>query len=685
MKSLRQMTLEFQMSIRTDASGWSGLGVLLFMLGTQPSFAQLLKPNDLSEASLEQLMNVEVTSVSKKEQKISKVAAAIYVISQEDIRRSGATTIPDLLRMVPGMDVAQIRADDWAISARGSNGAFANKLLVLIDGRTVYSPVYSGVFWFMQDVPLADIERIEVIRGPGATVWGANAVNGVINIITKSAKETHGGLIEGSAGSQLVGQGLVQYGGTAGRTGDYRVFASYSGYDSLLGPNGREASDAWHMRHAGFRSDWELSDRDSLTVQGDIFATGGGETISGFNSFAPPFQSVFNTPVTSQGGNLLGRWKHVFSPTSDTALQVYFDRIDGTIYGVSGIIDTVDLDFQHHLALGSRHDLVWGLGFRSIRDDLSPSPATSFNPARDAKTLASAFAQDEIRLAAPLWLTIGTKFEYSDDTGASLQPSVRLLWSPDDRNTVWGAVSRALRQPSRTDNDFRQNLIGFPGQNGIPTVFSVFGNPSFQAEDLKAYELGYRWAPVQRASLDLTTFFNKYNDLKSVEPGTPYLETDPLPFHVVIPEVFQNKVGGNSYGAEISANLNVTSSWKLSGSYSRFQMNLHPYATSMDTDPSLANGDSPANQFQLRSYYIWSRNWDIDVSLYFVGRLADLSIPQYARLDTRLAHRLGEWAELSIVGQNLLDDHHFEYGQTLETALAAQSRRSVYAKVAWRF
>jgi iron complex outermembrane receptor protein len=673
------------MSIRINVSVWLCPGALLFVLGTQISFAQLPQVKDLSEASLEQLMNVEVTSVSKKEQKISKVAAAIYVIGREDIRRSGATNIPDLLRMVPGMDVAQTRADDWAISARGFNGVFANKLLVLIDGRTVYSPVYSGVFWFMQDVPLADIERIEVIRGPGATVWGANAVNGVINIITKSSKETHGGLIEGSAGSQLAGQGLVQYGGTAGKSGDYRVFASYSGYDSLLGSNGRQAADAWHMRHAGFRSDWQLSARDSLTVQGDIFSTDGGETISGFNSFAPPFQSVYNTPVTSQGGNFLGRWKHVFSPTSDTALQVYFDRIDGTVYGVRGIVDTVDFDFQHHLALGSRHDLVWGLGFRSIRDDYSPSPATSFSPARDAETLASAFAQDEIRLAAPLWLTIGTKFEHSEDTGASLQPGIRLLWSPDDEHTVWGAVSRALRQPSRTDNDFRANILGFPGQNGIPTVISVFGNPSYQPEDVTAYELGYRWAPLQRASIDIATFFNKYNNLKSVEPGAPYLETDPLPVHVIIPEVFNNKTDANSYGAEISANLNVTSGWKLSASYSRFRMNLHPYASSTDTAPSLTNGDSPANQYQFRSYYTWSRNWDIDVSFYFVGRLVDVSIPRYARLDSRLARRLGEWAEFSIVGQNLLDDHHFEYAQTLETAVATQSRRSVYAKVAWRF
>lgn len=669
----------------TNASGWLCLGMMLSMLGTQTSFAQLPQPKDLSEVSIEQLMNVEVTSVSKKGQKISKVAAAIYVIGQEDILHSGATNIPDLLRMAPGMDVAQIRADDWAISARGFNGVFANKLLVLVDGRTVYSPVYSGVFWFMQDVPLADIERIEVIRGPGATVWGANAVNGVINIITKSSKETHGGLIEGSTGSQLAGQGLVQYGGAAGKSGDYRVFASYSGYDSLLGPNGREAADAWHMRHGGFRSDWALSGRDSLTVQGDIFSTDGGETISGFNSFAPPFQRVFNAPVESQGGNLLGRWKHIFSPTSDTALQVYFDRIDCTVYGVKGAIDTIDFDFQHHLALGARHDIVWGLGFRSTRDNFSPSPATSFSPARDTEMLTSAFAQDEIRLTAPLWLTIGTKFEHSDDTGASLQPSVRLLWSADDHHSVWGAVSRALRQPSRTDNDFRANILGFPGENGIPAVVSVFGNPSYQPESLTAYELGYRWAPVQRASLDVATFFNKYNRLKSVEPGTPYLETNPLPVHVIIPNVFQNKSDANSYGAEISANLNVTSAWKLSASYSRFRMNLHPYASSTDTAPNLTNGDSPANQFQFRSYYTWLRNWDLDVSFYFVGRLADVSIPRYARLDSRLARRIGEWAELSIVGQNLLDGHHFEYAQTLEMAMAAQSRRSVYAKAAWRF
>jgi iron complex outermembrane receptor protein len=660
------------------------LGALLLVWASQAGFAQAPPPKDLSEASLEQLMDVEVTSVSKKEQRISRVAAAIHVISQEEIRRSGATNIPDLLRMVPGMDVAQIRANDWAISARGFNGVFANKLLVLVDGRTVYSPVYSGVFWFMQDVPLADIERVEVIRGPGATVWGANAVNGVINIITKSSKATHGGLIEGSTGSQLSAQGLVQYGGTIGKTGDYRAFASYSGYDSLLGSTGRKAADAWHIRHGGFRSDWDLSDRDSLTVQGDVFATQGGETINGFQSMTPPFQSMFNQLVTSQGGNLLGQWKHAFSPKSGTALQVYFDRIGGLDYGVSGTIDTFNLDFQHHLALGSRHDLVWGLGFRSIQDNFHPSSATSFSPTRDSETLASAFAQDEIRLADTLWLTAGTKFEYNEHTGASLQPSVRLLWAPDDRHSLWGAVSRALRQPSRTDTDFRTNVLGFIGQSGLPSVVRVFGNLSYKAEELTAYELGYRWAPVKCASLDIASFYNRYYKLKSVDQGAPYVETDPLPAHVVIPQFFANQINGSSYGVEVSANLTITSGWKLTAGYSSFMMHLHPETPNISVNTQV-NGDSPAQQYQLRSYYTWSRNLDFDITIYCVGPIIEQAIPGYARLDARLARRFGESTELSVVGQNLLDDHHFEYGQTLETALAAQARRSVYGKVAWRF
>lgn len=670
--------------MRVGKSRKVSLVVLLFVIASQSGLAQLAKPKDLSDASIEQLMNVEVTSVSRKRQRISRVAAAIHVINQEDIRRSGATNIPDLLRMVPGVDVAQIRANDWAISVRGFNGVFANKLLVLIDGRSVYSPVFSGVMWFMQEVPLANIERIEVIRGPGATVWGANAVNGVINIITKSSQATHGGLIEAGAGSQLAAQGIVQQGGAIGETASYRAFASYSGYDSLTSANGREAADAWHVRRGGFRTDWDLTNRDSLTVQGDVFDTQGGETFSGFQCSSPPFQAEYNIPVTTSGGNILGRWKHVVSSKSDTALQVYVDRIDGLAYGVGGTVDTFDADFQHHLSLGSRHDLVWGLGVRSIRDDYRRSPAIWFSPARRSEMLGSAFAQDEIRLADSLWLTIGTKFERNERTGTSLQPSVRLLWSADDHHSLWGAVSRALRQPSRTDSDFRQNVLGFSGQNGLPTVLRVFGNPSYRAEELQAYEVGYRWASEKRVSLDIATFFNQYSKLRSLEPGTPFVETDPLPFHVVVPLVFGNQTAGKSYGVEASTNLKLTSDWKIAAGYSWTTMDLHLLASSLSADGP-TNGDAPGHQLHFRSYYTWSRHLDLDISLYSVGRPAEQVIPRYVRLDTRLARRFGEWTELSLVGQNLLDAHHFEYRQGNETALAAQARRSVYAKVVWRF
>ena len=673
------------MRIRANRCARVGIGGLLLWFGFQPIYAQRAKPNDLSDASLEQLMNVEVTSVSKKEQRISKVAAAIYVISQEEIRRSGATNIPDLLRMVPGMDVAQIRANTWAVSARGFNGVYANKLLVLIDGRTVYNPVFSGVFWFMQDVPLVDIERIEVIRGPGATVWGANAVNGVINIITMSSKLTHGVLLEAAAGTQLEARGLAQFGGAIGKRVDFRAFANYSGFNNLVDAQGRESADAWHIRHAGFRSDLDLTPRDSLTVQGDISDSLGGETTTGFASLTPPYQSVFNDTVTSRNGNILGRWKHVFSPRSETELQVYFDRLDGIVYGVHGIVNTEDFDFQHHLTLGSRNDLVWGLGFRAIQDNYTSSAAVSFSPPKESENLASAFVQDEIKLVDSLWLTLGSKFEHNGRTGNSLQPSVRLMYSPDDRHSLWGAVSRALRQPARSDKEFRFNYIAYPGPNGLTNLISVMGNSAFQAEDLRAYELGYRWIPNNRISVDISTSFNRYYHLKSVEPGTPFLEVTPPPVHLVIPQIFDNKTNGNSYGSEASLNINLTSHWKLSPSYSWFKVNLHPGPGSLDTAPKVINGDTPQSQWQLHSYSSFWRNYDFDTSIYYVGRLADLNVPGYVRLDARLARRIGESAELSIIGQNLLDDQHLEFPQTIESAAASQVRRSVYAKISWRF
>ena len=484
---------------------------------------------DLTDASLEDLMNMEVTSVSKKEQKLSKTGAAVFVITQEDIRRSGATNIPDLLRMVPGADVAQIDANKWAISLRGFNDRYADKVLVLIDGRSVYTPSFSGVYWDQQDVPLENIERIEVIRGPGGTVWGANAMNGVINIITKSAKATPGGLISAGTGSEDVARGLAQYGGRIGQSGAYRVFGEAFKIGNSVSPNGQEAADGWHMAHGGFRTDWDLSPRDTLMVQGDMYRTGESQTITSLMSNALPLPSTFNEQFSTNGGDVLGRWNRTLASGASLSLQMYYDRSDRREQGGGDTLNTVDFDFQHHLTLGSRHDVVWGAGYRVVKDSITPGYATTFIPLDQTTSLFSTFVQDEIRLTNSLWLTVGSKFEHNAYTGFEYEPSARLVWTPTDRQAFWMSASRAIRQPDRADSGLQSDVATFPLPGGAFGVVRLLGNPNMKAEQLRDYEAGYRAQVRKRLSLDIATYASFYRNLLTNEPGAPFFTTGPAP------------------------------------------------------------------------------------------------------------------------------------------------------------
>ena len=449
--------------------------VLSPLLSAQP---QSSPPPDLADASLEDLMNIEVTSVSRKEQKLSNIAAAVYVINQEMIRRSGATNIPDLLRMAPGVDVAQIDANTWAISIRGFNDRYANKVLVLVDGRTVYTPTTSGVYWDQLDVPLEDIERIEVIRGPGGTVWGANAVNGVINIITKSAKDTQGAIVSAGAGSQGAARGLAQYGGEIGEAGTYRVFGDYLNQGNLTASDGRSAAaDGWHMLHGGFRSDWTLSPNDSLTVQGDFLETGEGQTINVVFTNQLALQETFNDAISVGSGNALARWNHKLAGGSDTSLQVYFDRYNRHDEGVHEALNTLDVDFQHHLSLGVRHDIVWGAGYRVTADNHTDGYGKMYIPLSRTNSLYSTFIQDEIALAHTLWFTLGSKFEHNAYTGFEYEPSAKLLWQPTQRQAVWVSASRAIVQTSREEADLIVDQYTFPTPGGGFGVAQLQGNP----------------------------------------------------------------------------------------------------------------------------------------------------------------------------------------------------------------
>jgi iron complex outermembrane receptor protein len=657
------------------------LGLAVALLTAIPACSQD-KPRDLAEKSIEDLMNMEVTSVSKKEQKLSSVAAAIFVITEEDIRRSGATNIPDLLRMVPGLDVAQINANTWAISARGFNLQFANKLLVLIDGRAVYSPLFGGVYWDTQDVPPEDIERIEVVRGPGGTVWGANAVNGVINIITKKAADTQGGLLTGGGGTQAQGFGTLQYGGKIKEDTNYRIFTKYLNEGHSPDLNGQNADDGWHLLHGGFRVDTSLSKKNSLITQGDIYTGEEGATIV-HSSFNPPSNVDVQRLAALSGGNVLTRWDHIFSVRNDTTVQFYFDRYARNGPFAEEHRDTFDFDFQNHIVLGVRQDLIWGAGCRHTADRTVGTIDGAFVPASFAGQLFNVFVQDQVTLKPDRGvLYLGSKFENNYFGGLDLEPSARLAWTPSNRRTLWVAISRASRTPTRRDIGLDATLAALPG----PAEAELFGNPSMKSEHVIAYELGYRAQPTDRLSLDLTIFFNNYHGLESAEHLPPFFEPTSIPPRLIIPITLGNKMYGTTEGIEASVKWRLIDRWTLSPGYSFLEMHLHTESTSLDaTSVADTQGSNPGHQAQLRSHLELSGGLAWDASAYFVGRLPAQFVASYTRLDTQLTWKLAERVELSLTGQNLLRDHHTEFNDPFQAVNSSQVKRSAYAKLTWQF
>lgn len=664
--------------------------MFLFLTGLcseRPSAGQTTA-HDLTDVSLEDLMNVQVTSVARKEQSLSKAGAAVFVITQEDIRRSGATNIPDLLRMVPGVEVAQIDAGSWAVSIRGFNDRYANKVLVLIDGRTVYSPDFSGVEWDEQDVPLEDIDRIEVIRGPGGTVWGANAVNGVISITTKTAKATKGGLVSAGGGSQETANGLAQYGDSLGANGAYRFFGRYSNTGSTEFPDRASAGDGWHLSHGGFRADWTLSPNDSLSVEGDMLETAGSETLTTlFSNAIQSGERTLDSPSAVTSADVLGRWTHTLSNGSDVSVQTYYDRDDRTTWGIRDILNTVDLDVQHHLKLGRRHDVVWGGGVRFTKDSSTPGYAITLLPLYPTDHLANLFFQDEIALGHSLSLTVGSKLEHNTYTGFEYEPSAQLVWTATDRQTLWLSGARAIRQPARLDGAINIDYGTEPLGDGAFALVKIVSNTHLKAEELRNIELGYRAQLSDQVSFDATAFLSFYYSLRTQETGTPFINPDPSAPYLVIPIQIDNLGSGRSYGGELSANWKVSRRWKLSSGYSLLNLNTRVAPGSQDTTLAALAASSPQNQFQVRSLLNVSRHLEWDGSLGYVGELPNGglgSTPSYTRLDTRLGWHLGESAELSLVGQNLLTPQHLEFHPVYPVLPTLVDRR-VLAKLTWRF
>jgi iron complex outermembrane receptor protein len=643
-----------------------------------------LKPPDLTNLSIEDLMDLQVTSVSKTGQTLSRAASSIFVITPDAIRRSGATNIPDLLRMVPGLDVAQINANTWAVSARGFNGRFSNKLLVLLDGRSVYTPTFGGVFWEVLDLPLDNIERIEVIRGPGGSVWGANAVNGVINIISRKSSETQGGFLVAGDGNVEQGFGTAQYGGKAGKSTNYRVYAKYLNQGQFPSLTGVDGADGWWVLRGGFRSDIALSSTDTLMIQGDLYTGREGDPTSKFVLTPAPATVNVELLVNLSGGFLQGIWNHKSSAHSNTSLQLSYDtykRIDQ----LREDRKTFDLDFQHNFSGWTRQNLIWGLTYRYSASK-SDGLGTSLVPADLNAQLFSAFIQDEIVIVPDqLFLTIGAKLEHNYYTGFGAMPSGRVAWVPTQRHTLWAAISKTERTPSEIDAAIRAELGEFTGPGGIPVLSTLVGNPHIGNEESTVYEMGYRTMVSQQLSIDFTAYYSNESHQKTSEPSTPFLVTTPSP-HLVLPLIDENLMHGETSGAEIAVNWKVTRRWNLSPGYAFEQIHMHLAPTSQDTTSvSGAQGSSPVNAAQLRSHLALARGLAWDASAYFVGRLSDPEEPSYTRLDTGLSWELGEGIGLSLVGQNLLKSRHQEFVDITGTAGTTLIKRSAYAKVEWRF
>jgi len=629
--------------------------------------------SDITEMSIEELMNIEVTSVSKKKEKLSESSAAVFVITQEDIRRSSAKTIPELLRMVPGLHVARINAQAWAISVRGFNGEFANKLLVLMDGRSLYVPHFSGVYWQLQDFVLDDIERIEVIRGPGASVWGANAVNGVINIITQNSRDTQGGLLNTLIGNEEKMISSIRYGGQLDVSTWYRIYAKYSLRDNSVFRHDGSAEDSGDMFQGGFRFDIDITERDSMTLQGDSYDHDSATTEQ-IPMPIPPFSRTFKDRVEACGSNLLWRWNRVISETSSSTLQFYYDRLDITNDILPIVHDTIDLDFQHRVMLGSRHDFIWGVGYRTIREDVDNAIFT-IQPESRRDNLLSAFVQDDITLVEKLLeLTIGSKFEDNDYTGFEIQPTMRILWKPHKHHNVWAAISRAARTPSTMEVDGRVTYVVPVGNFDVP--ITAFGDDDYKSEYIDAYEVGYRMFPMKNLSLDFATFYNAYDNLRSLETVSLF------PSIVLLSD---NKMKGYTYGAEVAADCMLLNWWRLRGAYSYLQMHLEPDSDSGDIFSEGTEDLSPHHQAHLWSSMDITNDIEIDAGIRHVDRLPAIDVGSYTSFDLRLEWRPVKDLEISIAGQNLLRNTHTEFDPEFGIGMPSKVERSVYLQLRWRF
>ncbi len=578
---------------------------------------------DLLDLSLEQLSNVEVSSVSRRAERLSDAPASIYVISAADIRRSGAMNLPEALRLAPNLLVAGVNASNYAISARGFNNSLGNKLLVLIDGRTVYTPLFSGVFWDAQDVMLEDVERIEVISGPGATLWGANAVNGVINVITRSAADTQGGLLSLGGGGDGEAASL-RYGGRVGE-GSWRAYARQLSLDNTVDVAGTDQPDGWTRRQVGLRADWGDAER-GLTLQGDAYDA---------ESELRPLG-----PIEISGANLLARWTRTLANDSTLRMQGYLDRTerdDPVLF--HDRMDIVDLEFQHGWRR-DRHGVLWGGGYRHASDEVEKGFLTTFIPGDKDLHWENLFVQDEIQWRDALAITLGLKLDRNVYTGTELLPSLRAAWKPGDGQLLWGSLSRAVRAPSRIDREFF-----LPAE----PPFLIAGGPNFESEVADVVELGLRANPSHAFSYSVTAFHHRYDDLRSGEPQPNGS------FQV------QNGTAGRSHGLEAWANFQANDAWRLSAGALLLEQQFHTKPGSNDPDGPVDLGNDPERQFSLRSTFALSPALEFNVFARHVGALPVPPIDAYTSVDASLAWQPVERVDLLLAVRDIFDSGHAEF------------------------
>ncbi len=662
------------------------LAFLMLTGSARSSMAQVKPPAaDLTRATLEDLMNIEITSASRKEQRVDDVAGAIYVITHDEIRRSGMTTVPDLLRLVPGVQVAQINANKWAVSVRGFNGLYSNKLLVLVDGRSVYNRLFSGVLWDAEDLMLEDVDRIEVIRGPGAAVWGANAVNGVINILTKPASETTGPLARVSGGTSDAGQAAVRYGGAIGDA-RYRVYSQWSAHGNSLNAPHAVADDSLRSATVGFRSDWSAGP-SAFTLEGNgtrASAVAGWRNLDPVRTAGSP--ATIETATDMTGATMLGRWTRARQNGASLQVQSFVDVAHRDEPVGEYHRRTADFDAQYHTAIGGRHDVVAGAGYRVMSERFAGRMGYSLTPEQSTDKLFNVFAQDEIAMAPNrLHATVGAKVEHDDLAGWGLQPTARLMWDVvPQRQHLWAAASRALKTPSLQDRGIRVDYPPDPTLGPLPVLVSLFGSPDTRAEEFLDAEMGYRLDINTYATIAVTGYFGRYDNLRTNEALAPSVVFTSLGPYVSAPVHFENLLEADTRGLEISAHWTPLSLWRLDAGYTAFHLTPRIDPASHDPVAATYDGDAPGQQWHVHSGFSIGRRVEVDGSVFHVGALRGLGVPAYTRADARLEWKLARALSLVGAGQNLLNRSHAEFSGRDANLFSTTVPRSIRLQLTWR-